>query len=545
MKTTCKLLTVFLLILLAGCKTVIPTNPQSTPIPTPEENTTIFKMADDTTPINLDPLYAFTAKDAQFSTAFYEGLVTYDPFYLTPIQGVAWKWELSENKKVYSFYLRDNALYNNGDMVLANDFKNAWLRIIDPKANAQYSLYLDIIKGAYDYRTGKNPDPDSVGIKVISDHLLEVELEKPASHFLKLLCHMTFVPIHPSYMDKNDWNNNTTLISNGPYQYSVPAPDKIVMIKNNYYWDKANVGIEEIDVKLTTDFEETTKLFNEGKYHWISPFIYNQVKNINYLKYYPVFSLKFYYFKTKNAPWDNPQVRRGLALLLPWDKIRTPNEVYFTDTIIPKLTDYPPQKGINQDITEGLRLLEEAGYPAGKGLPALTIKIPQSQEDEELSNLMQTTWQEKLGLQVQIQKIVSADFFEELTKDDYDLSTMIWIGDYADPLSMLQIWMGDSNINNTGFKNQQFDNIINEVMSLEDDKARYELLSTAEKILLDEAILLPIRQNPAINLFNDDIISGWYPNILDIHPFMYFNFIKNKVPQGLVFRAAPLFLPHG
>ena len=509
-------------------------NKGTKPDTTMEEGT--FYMAESTGAINLDPLHAFTSKDAQFYTAFYEGLVTYHPFYLSPVPGVARRWEISKDKKVYTFYLRENALFNNGEPVLAEDFRNSWLRVLDPKEKAEYSIYFDIIKGAYDYRTGESTDPNTVGIKVISDHVLEIELEKPASHLLKLLCHMTFVPVYSGYLKKINWSNDTSLVSNGPYNYFRKNNNEIILIKNNLYWNSNNIEIEKIHVYQSDDLEEVTQMFNEQKLHWAASFDFTKVQNKNYITSFPSFSLKFYFFKTNTPPWDDYRIRRGLSMLLPWSEIRPESDYFYAETIIPAISGYPKQKGITQNEEEGLKLLSEAGFPGGKGLPQIVIKIGDgNSEDEDITKIMKATWGEKLGLDVKVVKVGNQNFYDELKKKDYTLGTMIWIGDYADPLSMLQIWSSDSNLNDAKFLDAHFDDLIDKAMSTEDEEERYKIMSEAEKVLLEKAVILPVRQHPSLNLINDDLIAGWYPNLLDIHPFLYLRFRENILPEGVVF----------
>ncbi len=167
--------------------------------------------------INLDPLHTFTSTEAQVYTAIYEGLVTYHPFTLEPMPAVAEYWEISADRKTYRFRIRETARYWNGDQVEPDHFRQSWLALIDPENPGEYGSLLDIVKGARDFRLGKNEDPSSVAVRIPEANILEVELDKPAPHFLKILCHHSFSPLHPKMLELDDWTDLDTVLGNGPF----------------------------------------------------------------------------------------------------------------------------------------------------------------------------------------------------------------------------------------------------------------------------------------------------------------------------------------
>jgi oligopeptide transport system substrate-binding protein len=191
-----------------------------------------FVMALGTQDISLDPIHVHKSTEIQILTALCEGLMTYHPITLEPIPAIAEHWTLSDDKLVYTFFLRENAYFSNGDPVTANDFKATWLELLNPSQRAEYSVYLDVIKGAEDYRKGITKNPETLGIRVLEDKILEVELEKPTSHFLKLLCILSFSPVHSSYRGKHGWDRKAPLISNGPFFLYQRKPNVLILYKN-------------------------------------------------------------------------------------------------------------------------------------------------------------------------------------------------------------------------------------------------------------------------------------------------------------------------
>ena len=478
----------------------------------------------------LDPLHIYTTMESELSTALYEGLLTYHPFTLAPIPGVAGRWEEADNGRIYRFYLREDALYSNGDPVNAGNFKDSWLRILDPGANAEYSFLFDVIQGARAYRMGENPE---LGIRVISEKILEVELEKPASHFLKLLCHLSFVPIHPNYLNKKNWDSAQSFVSNGPFYIVQRSDRELILRKNNLYWDRKNVEIDKIRVRFMEDAAEISRDYNQGLIDWANNWETALLEDRAKIVFNPMFATSYFYIVCAHPPWDDARVRRALALLTPWEEIRANQLLFATSRLIPPIPAYPEVEGIVKgDPNQAQSLLEEAGFPAGRGLPPFIIKVAQDSESEQIARVMAESWREQVALEVRIITFPYDQYLEEVKKDDYMMGSVTWIGDYADPLTFLQMWMESSNLNDARFSDPEFDRLIDASLG-EEGVARYECLSQAEQILLSGAVVLPINHTPAFNLIDLEQVEGWFPNVLNIHPFKYIRFKAYSLPPGV------------
>jgi peptide/nickel transport system substrate-binding protein/oligopeptide transport system substrate-binding protein len=488
-------------------------------------------------PINLDPIHTFTSTEAQVYTALYEGLVEYHPFTLEPMPATAARWEISSDDTLYTFHLRERARYSNGDPVKAQHFRDTWLKLIDPQDKAEYASHLDMIKGAREYRTGKLEDPDEVGITVEDEHTLKVELRHPATHFLKILCHHSFAPVHPSMLEDPDWETPTEIPTNGPFYIAEEKDDSLLLKKNSLYWDSGMVQLDELEIRYIDDPEKAAEAFNEGEIHWADTGLsYDKIRNRDALVVNPLFSTFYYFFSAEAEPFDQPAVRRGLALLLPWDKIRSEEYMYIpTDSLVPKIGDYPDVEGISaQNQEKGLELLAEAGFPQGRGLPELRIAVPDGEETMRIAELMKGSWEEQLEVSCTISQHSFDAYYDELKENTFTVGTLTWIGDYADPLTFLKMWTGDSSLNLSGYRNSEYDGAIEQALAQEQSDKRLDQLAEAEKLLLDEAAVLPIKHSPAFNVINLDEVEGWFPNPLDIHPFKYLRLSVPSLPQGVV-----------
>jgi peptide/nickel transport system substrate-binding protein/oligopeptide transport system substrate-binding protein len=497
-----------------------------------------FIMADSPQSLSLDPLHTFTSFESQFYTAIYEGLVVADPQTLEPVPGVAKSWESSQGGKVWTFYLRSDALYSNGDRVRAGDFVATWLRMIDPASNAEYSFFFDVIKGAHAYRTGTNKDPSSVGLKAVSDDELRVELETPAAHFLKLLTHISFLPLHPSLLRTTGWANGATVIGNGPFVMKSRSDTEIVMEKNPQYWDADSVAVDRLRIRFMDDANDATDGYITGRIQWVTRSLINgdKLQPTDKLEIYPMFGTTYFFFACDQPVWSDWRVRRGLALLVPWDQVRTKDEFSFpSDQVIPSIPNYPEVKGIaDQQVAEAKKLLSEAGYPDGKGLPSLIVKVSSdSQSMKGIVQKMADAWKSLIGLTVVVKEVDPNTYLAETRKNDFTIAESTWIGDYADPLTFLQLWTTGSNLNDARFSDKEYDAAVNEAISMGNARQRYRRLADAEQILLTKAAILPLDHSPAINLINTAVIGGWFSNPLDIHPFKFLTFKARATPPGI------------
>ena len=482
--------------------------------------------------LELDFRKSYLAYEAQLFTGLYEGLFSYHPVTMEPVPGLAAQWEVSEDKTQWTFTIRENAKYWNGDRVRAEDFRAAWISLLDPAANSPYSSLFDIIQGAREYRTGRLRDPRRIGIKADDERTLVVQLNTPASFFPSMLCHHSFSPIHPSMLNQADWSQ-VLPISNGPFYIEEHNQDRMVLVKNEVYWGAKNVSLNKIILRFTEDGDEATAMWNSGEARWISGEVnLETLTDRSGIMVNPMFATHYYFIRSAEKPWNDHRIRRALSLALPWEQIRE-GHMLPAKTLIYPIPGYPQVKGLDStDMEEAQRLLAEAGFPKGVGLPDLVIKLTPSAEASRIGTLMAGVWMEKLGVPVKITVIPYNQYFQSLKQDDYEVGFSTWIGDFADPYTFLQMWRSDSNLNDAQYNDRDYENLMDKSMT-EDGEKRWATLAEAEKLLLDRGTVLPISYSPAINIVDTDELDGWFPNALDIHPFKYLSFKAYKPLPGV------------
>jgi peptide/nickel transport system substrate-binding protein/oligopeptide transport system substrate-binding protein len=350
--------------------------------------------------------------------------------------------------------------------------------------------------------------------------------------------------MHPSMLAHDDWNSllkpsgkdsASGIIGNGPYRITEYDDEHILLEKNPYYWDNANVKIQTIRLVFSDKDEEIIRRFNNYEIHWVAT-----MGTLDKVLYYdtiiinPLFATSYFYFANAAPPWNNEKIRRALALLIPWERLRsTAFQFLPAKTLVPPIPRYPAPETITETLKEeALSLLQDSGFPGGKGLPPFLIKIPEGAEPMRLASLMAEAWKD-LGIEVEIKTYPFARYFEILKQGGFTLGTMTWIADFADPLAFLQMWTSSSNLNDGKYADPAYDELIRKSLS-QSGEERYKTLSEAESVLLRTGQVLPIGHNPAINLIDLQFIDGWYQNPLDIHPFKFLSFAPYKPLKGVV-----------
>jgi len=480
--------------------------------------------------IELDFRKSYMANEAQLFTAIYEGLFSYHPITMEPVLAAASRWATSEDKKQWTFTIRENARFSNGDPVRAEDFRAAWLSLLDPARNSPYSSLFDIIEGARDYRLGRVPAA-RVGITAQNNRTLVVRLNSPAAYFPSMLCHHSFSPIHPSMLNNEKWEKP---VSNGPFHIEEIDDERIVLVKDSSYWDSGRVQLNKLTIRFARDGDQSAALWNSGEARWIQGDVnFDALRDLSGIEVNVMFATHYYFIRSARRPWNDHRLRRALSLVVPWEELRQGYSLPARTLIYP-IPNYPEIEGLYKtNVEEAKALLIEAGYPGGAGLPELVIRITPSPDAERIALFMAGAWHDILGIPVKIDVVSYGLYQQSLQRDDYDVGSTTWIGDFADPYTFLQMWQRDSNLNEAHHNDSDFEALIEKSMT-EEGEQRWKTLAEAEELLLARGNVLPITYNPAINIINTNEIEGWYTNVLDIHPFKYMSIRARQILPGVV-----------
>ena len=490
---------------------------------------------------NLHPHAAYNANEAQILTALYEGLCTYDPYTLQPSAGLAKDWKISTDGLTWTFTLRDNLAFENGDPITAQVFCDSFINLLNPSLDLPYASLLDCVKGVKEYRNGKAADTSHIGLYAESDTSLKISLVYPAEQLANILCHHAFSAVHPSqlkeitrYAGKSSFSSSSAAfkpIASGPFKIKSFTGDKIRLVKNLSYWDTKSVRLPAISILLDNDADKMTEAFNQGAIHWLCGSVnLNKVAAAYTIHITPMFATEFFYFKTNTAPCNNQTLREALLAALPYSELRK-DYLIPAKTLVFPLTGYPTVPGIDkQDTAKAEKLLKN--LPQSTSQQPVKILLPQTAFYAEQAALLKTVW-EKIGIPTEVTTVPFEEYYDRLKTDDYHLAVISWIGDFADPLAFLELFRSDSTLNDSGWYNTNYENFIKKASAEQNRKTRFDYLAKAEQLLLDSSVLIPLSHVPAINVIDLSDIKGWYVNAVNIHPFKFIRFAQPDPLPGV------------
>ncbi len=518
------------LIFLIGCSENI------TPVDSGLEQQ-IYHHGNGSEPQGIDPHIVTGVPEHHILISLCEGLTIPNP---NPtgsdgyIPGTAESWTISDDGKEYIFKLNKNAKWSNGDPVTADDFVWSWKRILTASLGSQYPDMLYYLVGAYEYHNGEIDNFDKVGIKALDSHTLKVNLKNPTPFFIGLLSHYSTWPVHKETVlkhgdidDRNgEWTRPGNFVCNGPFQLKTwELNNKIVVEKNPHYYDASMVRLNEIHYYPVSNVMTEDRMFRAGQLHLTSSMptqkcpIYIEEKNPN-LKIDPYMGTYFYRINTENETLSDVRVRKALAysidrqLLV--DKVTQCGQIPAYSFTPPGSNGYQPSTEIPYDPTLAKQLLAEAGYSSDNPFPKLEILFNTNEGHRKVALAIQQMWQNELGIEVEL---VNQDWKVYLSREmvgDFQISRAGWIGDYEDPNTFLDLMRPNRGNNKTGWENMDFDALVEEANTINDQEKRYELLNEAEKILIDNMPIIPLYTYVRVYQLSPDV-KGFNPHILDHH----------------------------
>lgn len=465
--------------------------------------------------LNLDPHTSAYVSEAQVLNGVYEGLFSYNAATLEPDNALAQDFRISRDKLRWTFTIRQGAKTSSGKEINAQTIKDSWLDLISNKG-AYYSSLLDVIKGAREYRLegGKRED---VAIYA-SDSKLSVELVKPTSHFNKILCHHAFAAVP---QDSS---------ASGAYYIESSTPFKLVLKKNPNYWNAEQTHIPSIAIHFTDDMDAQAHAFNTGAADWIDGA--GEIKKIldkQAIQLSAEFGTEYLFFKNDSPLWSRPDFRNAVLTAIPWKQLRD-GSMFPAETLVCPSAGYTSPEGLNYtDIEEAKMMLDAAKQKAGvtDQKIQLVFAIPDTEYISNRAELLRGSLEE-IGVELATVKIPLQFYLTSIATTKADLFLYTWVGDFSDPLAFLELFKGNSSMNDSRWKDETFDALLDQASYTTDSKERNSLLAKAEDILLASGEVIPISHPVTCNIIDLNSVGGWVANAMDIHPFKALHFKKSQ-----------------
>jgi oligopeptide transport system substrate-binding protein len=487
-----------------------------------------------TEPPSLDPGLATDTTSSNILGNIMDPLLELEGEDLVPTPALAESWDV-EGATV-TFHLRGDGRWTNGDPVTAEDFEYSWKRTISPDLAADYAYQFFGIVGAADYNACKqNCDAmrDKVAIEALDERTLRVELTSPQPWFIQQMGHTSFLPVHRPTVEQfgDKWTEAANIVTNGPFQLARwDHNSRLDLVKWNEWRNADEVSLERVNGRMITEGTTAVQAFEAGELDetgalgGLPPEELPRLQGTPEYEQTPSLGTYYYGVNVDNVPDVNQ--RRAMALAIDRQSIIdniaqagqlpatgfTPTGMPGFDAINPA-SEWLPETG---DMARAQELMEQVQNPVRD----ITLVINDAPGHREIAVAVQDMWSE-LGIDVEIQQQEWAQFLESLgpppakSTDAYRLG---WIGDYVDAMNFLELWTCDSGNNNSNYCNEEFDALVEEARSTEDNAERYELYAQLEEIMFGpegDMPIIPIYFYTNVSLQREAIKDTFTQNLLD------------------------------
>ncbi|WP_314304401.1 peptide ABC transporter substrate-binding protein [Brevibacillus parabrevis] len=423
-----------------------------------------------------------------------------------PHESVAEKIDVSKDGLTYTFHLRDSK-WSNGDPVTAKDFEYAWKRALDPKLGSTYAYQLYYLKNAEEYNTNKAKAED-VGVKATDDKTLVVTLKNPTPFFLELTAFYTYFPVNQKVVEgTQNWAGEAkTHVGNGPFKIDTwEHKSKLILAKNENYWDKDAVKLDKIDFSMVEDENTELSMFDNGDLDWagaptsaLPTDAIPALKDSGKMQTHAIAGTYLYKFNTEKPPFNNAKIRKAFAYAIDRqtiiDNVTQANQEPAMGLVPPTMAVASSPYFKDNDVETAKKLLEEGMKEEGiTKLPTLTLSYNTSESHKKIAEAIQDQWKKALGVEVKLENKEWKVFLDDLHQGKFQIARSSWTGDYNDPYTFLDLFKLKKGSNNdTNWENPKYQELLNKSAVEKDAEKRKQILAEAEALFMDEMPAAPI-----------------------------------------------------
>lgn len=486
----------------------------------------VFRYAVNTLPTTLDPTKGQSIGDNEIQHAITEGLTRNTAGDVKP--GIAESWDESEDGLTYTFHLRKDAKWSDGEPITAGDFEYSWKRLVNPETASPYAFIGDCLKNGQAIEQG-NMDVEELGVKAVDDNTLEVTLEHPTSYFLSLIGSSgQFAPLRQDIVEKYGTDFAATSEKNvysGPFVMTSSEDNVWTFEKNDNYWDKDSINLDKCELNYVENTDTQLSMYEAGDLDYVQvPTAYVP----DYKDKAEVFAngnVDFCYINSKS---DNPVLgNKNFRLALNYALNRNDYNKFanadtytaFNGLVFPGLqakgTTYGeaydlnsysyPLDGDQDKATEYLNAaMQELGIANASDI---TVEVVTTDADssKRIVETLQEQWQNALGINVKIRQVTYADIYGKVFPEhDYEIGYGGWGSDYDDPYSYLELFKSDSSYNYSQYENPEVDQLLAASQDEADTDARMDELNKAEQDILADGAFVPLQTRNVYYMLDDD-----------------------------------------
>ncbi|HVP35135.1 MAG TPA: peptide ABC transporter substrate-binding protein [Steroidobacteraceae bacterium] len=482
-------------------------------------------------PDSLDPQKVRGFEAQSIVRDLCEGLTTLDRK-AAVAPGVASRWSVSADGKVYTFTLRPEARWSNGERVVGADFVAGMRRLVDPATGSGYAQYADVIVNTDDIVAGRKP-PETLGVSAPDDSTVVVTLAAPAPYLPALLSHPSTCPVHrPTLASHPDaYARAGVMVANGAFVLKEWVQGSYVLAtRNRYYWNDAATRLAAVKYLIVPDENaelaryrggelEVTAVVPRGQFDWLKEHLGAE------LHISPQLTTYYYGFNLGRAPFaGQPKLRRALSLVIDREKLATlvlrVGELPAYGWVPPGIDDYTPQsfdyagKPMPARIAEAQRLYREAGYSSAHPL-AFELRYNAGEVHTKVAVAVASMWKEALGAEVTLTQVEFKSLLAQIDRGEVELFRSSWAGDYNDAYTFAQYLKSDFGLNLPRYRSAAYDALLARAAAEVDQGRRRALLEEAERTMLADHPLLPLYFYVNKHLVKPQVL-GWYDNVMNV-----------------------------
>ena len=447
----------------------------------------------------------------------------------TPANALATSTKITNGGKTYTFNLRKNAKWSNGQPVTAKDFVYSWQRTLNPKTASQDAFYLYQVKNAEAVNKGKQP-LSALGIKADGKYKLTVQLSKPVSYFKKLLAWPLFYPLNQKAVDqygKKYGTSSATTVYNGPFRLTKwnGTGKSWTLAKNQTYWDKKAVHLTKINEQVTESTTTSYNLYNAKKTDETllsGQQIKNNKNSKDFVKRLPTGSERLDLNQKKVAAFKNVNVRKALSLAI--DRSQLVNDVLQDGSIASKgfvpagMGNNPKtgeafnqeayvKSGVSYNLKQAKRLLAKGLKQTGDKKLDVTLSVSDTDTNKQTAEFLQSSLEKLPNVKVTIKTVPYVQLITQQNNGNYELTLAGWQSVFADPINFLDVFESDSSYNTTGWKSSEFDKLLDEAENQDGNQptTRWAKLVKAEKVLINDQGTIPLYQAAKSQLLRSNV----------------------------------------
>lgn len=473
------------------------------------DGTAVLRRGNGAEPGTLDPSKAQGVPAANILRDLYEGLVSEAPDgALEP--GGAKSWQISDDRKTYTFHLREDARWSNGKPVVAGDYVYGMRRTVDPATGSVYANILAPIKNAEAIIAGKKP-PETLGVTAVDEHTLRIQLKAPTPYLLGLLTHSTTYPQYRPAVERygESFTQPGHAVTNGAYVIKDwVVASRIVLEANPHYWDADNVGVGRVEYYPIENSASALKRYQAGELDWTETVPIPQLETIRehipgQLKTTPTLANYYYGLNLTKPPFKNaPKLRQALSMAIDRevivDKITRGGEIPAYSWVPPAVSDYHSARFDYADMSpeqrhaQARKLYRAAGYSDDHPLH-VQIRYNTMEAHKKIASVIAAMWKKVLGVDVTLineeWKVFLQHVAERKVTEVYRAG---WVGDYDDPYTFLELLGSDFGINGTGYANPRYNALLKQAAHTPGGDKRKALLHKAEAVMLADHPVIPL-----------------------------------------------------